>query len=65
MGDAALIAMYKTLLQTVQSRASELKKQGRTLDEATATIGAELQAKYPNTGTRLNGTIRAAYNEAP
>jgi glyoxylase-like metal-dependent hydrolase (beta-lactamase superfamily II) len=65
MGDAALIATYKTLLTTVSSRASELKKQGRTLEEATTTIAAELQARYPNGGARLLGTIRAAYNEAP
>jgi len=49
----------------VSSRASELKKQGRTLVEATTAIAAELQAKYPNGGARLLGTIRAAYNEAP
>lgn len=65
MGDAGLIAIYKTLLTTVSSRASELKKQGRTLEEATTAISAELQAKYPNGGARLLGTIRAAYNEAP
>jgi len=65
MGDASLITTYKTLLQTVQARAAELKKQGRTIDEATATIAAELQSKYPTGGARLTGTIRAAYNEAP
>jgi glyoxylase-like metal-dependent hydrolase (beta-lactamase superfamily II) len=65
MGDAGLIATYKTLLTTVSSRATELKKQGRTLEEATATITGELQAKYPNGGARLTNTIRAAYNEAP
>ena len=65
MGDAGLVATYKTLLTTVSSRASELKKQGRTLEEATAAISAELQAKYPNGGARLTNTIRAAYNEAP
>ena len=65
MGDAGLIATYKTLLTTVSSRAGELKKQGRTLEEATTAIAAELQAKYPNGGARLLGTIRAAYNEAP
>ena len=65
MGGMELIATYKTLLTSVQSRASELKKQGKTIDEATSTISSELQAKYPNAGTRLNGTIRAAYNEAP
>ena len=65
MGDAGLIATYKTLLTSVQARAGELKKQGKTIDEATATISSELQAKYPTAGTRLNGTIRAAYTEAP
>jgi hypothetical protein len=65
MGDASLITTYKMLLRTVQSRAAELKKQGRTLDEATAAISSELQSAYPNGGARLTGTIRAAYNEAP
>jgi hypothetical protein len=49
----------------VASRASELKKQGKTLEEATTAIAAELQPEYPNGGARLLGTIRAAYNEAP
>ena len=65
MGDAGLVATYKTLLTTVSARAGELKKQGKTLEEATAVITAELQAKYPNGGARLTGTIRAAYNEVP
>ena len=65
MGDAGLIATYRTLLTTVSARAGDLKKQGKTLEEATAAITAELQAKYPNGGARLTGTIRAAYNEAP
>jgi glyoxylase-like metal-dependent hydrolase (beta-lactamase superfamily II) len=65
MGGSELIATYKTLFQTVQSRAAELKKQGKTIDEAATTISSELQTRYPNAGTRLNGTIRAAYNEAP
>jgi len=65
MGDATMIATYKDLLQTVQRRAAELKKQGRSVDETTATLSSELQPKYPNGGNRLLGTIRAAYNEAP
>jgi len=65
MGDTALIAVYKDLLGSVQRRTTELKKQGKTLDEATATIVAELQPKYPAAGTRLNSAIRAAYGEAP
>jgi glyoxylase-like metal-dependent hydrolase (beta-lactamase superfamily II) len=65
MGSAELITSYKAVLTTVSSRAAELKKQGRTLEEATATITGELQGKYPNGGARLTNTIRAAYNEAP
>ena len=65
MGDASLIGTYKTLFQIVQSRAAELKKQGKTIDEATATISSELQSRYPTAGARLSGTIRAAYTEAP
>jgi glyoxylase-like metal-dependent hydrolase (beta-lactamase superfamily II) len=64
-GDAALIATYKAVLSTVQARAAELKKQGRSIEEATTAIAAELQPKYPNGGNRLLGTIRAAYAEAP
>lgn len=65
MGDASLITTYQTLLRTVQMRASEMKQQGKTLDDTTAAITAELQAKYPNAGTRLTSAIRAAYNEGP
>jgi len=65
MGDASLIATYKTLLTTVQARAAELKKQGKSLEDATASIAAELQPTYPTGGNRLLGTIRAAYAEAP
>ena len=65
MGDASLIATYKILLTTVQARAAELKKQGKSLEDATASIAAELQPRYPTGGNRLQGTIRAAYAEAP
>lgn len=63
MGDLAMVAAYRTFLQTVQRRVGELKKQGRTLEETTATLTAELQGTYPDAGGRLAGTIRAAYNE--
>lgn len=65
IGDSSLIRTYRTVLRTVQNRAAELKRQGRTLQEATATITAELQSTYPTAGARLTGTIRAAYNAAP
>jgi len=65
MGEATLIGAYKDLLGTVQRRATELKREGKTLDETIAAIVAELQPKYPAAGTRLNSAVRAAYAEAP
>jgi cyclase len=62
LGGTPMIATYQTFLRTVQARAAELKKQGRTLEEAEKTMTAELSAQYP--GGRLAGSIRAAYNEA-
>jgi glyoxylase-like metal-dependent hydrolase (beta-lactamase superfamily II) len=63
IGDASMITRWKTLMTTVQSRAAELKKQGRTLDDTVKMIQDELQDRYPRNG--LAGVARAAYNEAP
>jgi glyoxylase-like metal-dependent hydrolase (beta-lactamase superfamily II) len=63
MGDASMITRWKTLKTTVQARAAELKKQGRTVDDTVKVIQDELQDKYPRNG--LAGVARAAYNEAP
>jgi glyoxylase-like metal-dependent hydrolase (beta-lactamase superfamily II) len=64
IGDAAFISGYRTYLTTIRDRTRELKKQGKTADEATATITAELKPRYPDTG-RMNGAIQSAYKEAP
>jgi hypothetical protein len=58
-----MITRWKTLMTTVQARAAELKKQGRTLDDSVKMIQDELQDRYPRNG--LAGAARAAYNEAP
>jgi glyoxylase-like metal-dependent hydrolase (beta-lactamase superfamily II) len=63
IGDASMITRWKTLMTTVQARATELKKQGRTLDDTVKVIQDELQDRYPRNG--LAGVARAAYNEAP
>jgi glyoxylase-like metal-dependent hydrolase (beta-lactamase superfamily II) len=63
IGDASMIARWKTLMTTVQARATELKKQGRTVDDTVKMIQDELQDRYPRNG--LAGVARAAYNEAP
>ena len=58
-----MIARWKTLMTTVQARATELKKQGRTVDDTVKVIQDELQDRYPRNG--LAGVARAAFNEAP
>ena len=63
MGDASMIARWKTLMTAVQARAAELKKQGRTLDETVKMIQDELRDRYPR--TTLGGVISAAYRESP
>jgi glyoxylase-like metal-dependent hydrolase (beta-lactamase superfamily II) len=63
MGDATMIANAKAFLTTVQTRAAELKKQGRSLDETVKLVQDELQSRYDR--NQMAGAIRAAYNEAP
>jgi len=63
MGDVSMITNARTFLTTVQSRASELKKQGKSLDETVKLVQDELQGRYDR--NRMTGAIRAAYNEAP
>jgi hypothetical protein len=65
MGDLSMVAAYRTLLTTALTRAAELKKEGKTSEEAEKTLIAELAPAYPNGGGRLAGTIRAAISQAP
>jgi glyoxylase-like metal-dependent hydrolase (beta-lactamase superfamily II) len=64
MGDRSFIDAYRTYLREVQSRVANYKKQGKTLAETQQAVVADLQRTYPDT-MRLNGAIRAAYNETP
>ena len=63
-GNATLISGYRAYLTTVRARAAELKKSGKTIDEAVQAVTTELQSHYTDRG-RLGGAVRAAYNEAP
>jgi glyoxylase-like metal-dependent hydrolase (beta-lactamase superfamily II) len=65
MGDAKFIADYREYLTTIRARAATLKKEGRTVEQTTEVLTAELKDNYPNAGQRLAGAIRAAYREAP
>lgn len=67
LGDASLIAADREYLRAVQARVAELKKEGKSVDEAVRAIAADIAPKYPQWGNP-NGsaaTARAAYAEAP
>lgn len=65
VGDAALIAANRAVMTAVQTRARELKAQGRTADDTATTVQKELEAQHPG-WPRANGVAaaaRAAYAE--
>lgn len=63
-GDATLISNYRAYLTAVNARTAELKKSGKTVDEAVQIVSDELQSRYSDRG-RLGGAVRAAFTEAP
>jgi glyoxylase-like metal-dependent hydrolase (beta-lactamase superfamily II) len=63
-GDATIISTNARFLTTVQQRVAELKKAGKPVEEAVATLQAELEPTY-GASTRMAGTIRTAYAQAP
>ena len=67
VGDASLIAEQRTVIKAIQSRAIELKRQGRSADETATTVQNEMQASYPNwtAPARVAVIARTAYAEAP
>jgi glyoxylase-like metal-dependent hydrolase (beta-lactamase superfamily II) len=67
VGTGALIPANRALMTEVQTRARQLKAQGRSIDETAAAVQAELQATHPD-WPRANGLVaaaRAAHSEAP
>ena len=66
IGDATLIARDRAFLQTVQERVGELKRAGKSSDEAAAAVVAEIAPKYPEWGNPSGAAVvaRAAYAEA-
>lgn len=67
VGDGSIIAVNRAIMQGVQTRARQLKAEGRSADAAAMTVQAELQSQHPG-WPRANGLIaaaRAAYAEAP
>jgi len=65
MGDGSLIEQNRTFLAALQSRVAELKREGKTLEQATETVVAEFKSRYPNWTGNAGSAARVAYNEAP
>jgi glyoxylase-like metal-dependent hydrolase (beta-lactamase superfamily II) len=63
-GDASIMTRTKTFVATVQRRAAELKKAGKTIDETVTALQAELAPTF-GASPRMAGPIRAAYSQAP
>lgn len=66
IGDATLVARDRAFLQAVQSRVGELKREGKSIDEAAAAVVSEIAPKYSEWGNPSGAAViaRAAYNEA-
>jgi glyoxylase-like metal-dependent hydrolase (beta-lactamase superfamily II) len=64
MGNGSLIETNRAYLQALQTRASELKRSGKTVDEAAETITAEFKSRYPDWTGSAGPAARIAYNEA-
>jgi glyoxylase-like metal-dependent hydrolase (beta-lactamase superfamily II) len=64
IGDASIMTRTRTFISTVQRRAAELKKAGKTLDETVTALQTELAPTF-GASPRMTGPIRAAYNQAP
>jgi glyoxylase-like metal-dependent hydrolase (beta-lactamase superfamily II) len=62
-GDAGIIAGYRTYLTKIRDRTAELKRAGKTQDEAVQFITDEMSTQYPDKA-RLGGAIRAGYAES-
>ncbi len=67
IGEGAIIGVNRGVMRDVQTRARELKDQGRSADETATTIQTEIQAKHPEwpRATGLAAAARSAYAEAP
>ena len=67
LGPGSILAPLQEAVQTIQTRARELKAQGKSADETASTEQMELQAMQPS-WARPNGIAalaRSAYAEAP
>ena len=55
-----MVANYTTFFDTILRRVADLKKQGKTADEAASTIQGELKEKFGDS-PRIAAVVRTAY----
>ncbi len=67
IGDASDIDAYRGYLKALRARAAELKKDGRSADEAGKILVDEFKAKYPGWAqpARVQAGVAAVYRELP
>jgi glyoxylase-like metal-dependent hydrolase (beta-lactamase superfamily II) len=66
LGDGSLIAKQGAMLRELQGRALELKREGKSADEAGKLLADELHAKHPDYGQveRIAADVKLVYGEA-
>ena len=65
LGDGSLIAKQRSMLAELQGRALELKREGKSADEAGKLLTDELHAKHPDYGNaeRIAADVKSVYAE--
>ncbi len=66
LGDGSLLDQEYTFLSDLQTRALELKRQGKSASEAGQTVAAEFKTKYPDWPQNgFAGLVTHVYSENP
>jgi glyoxylase-like metal-dependent hydrolase (beta-lactamase superfamily II) len=67
LADASIIGQYRDYLKALQARVAELKRAGKSSDEAGDLLRGEFRQKYPDWGQplRIVAAVNAIYAESP
>jgi glyoxylase-like metal-dependent hydrolase (beta-lactamase superfamily II) len=67
LGDGSLVGKERAFLAEVQQRAQELKRQGKTVEDAGSLLTTELRARYPDWQSlgAIPNVVRRVYAESP
>jgi glyoxylase-like metal-dependent hydrolase (beta-lactamase superfamily II) len=67
LGDGSLIAKERAFLLDLQARSLELKREGKSADQAATTVTAEFKTKYPDWQTMgpVANVVKRVYAENP